>query len=135
MLGGNRGQLGRFDGQLKLLGQVGLYRQSAFAHVSGTVLKLQAMGSELEELRERVGGVELLSGGWGGGASGWGREKRVGGVPLRVHIENIQLGVERLEVGRREGKRVENEALRRGLDPGRGYQLDGNGEERLVDGV
>ena len=104
-VGGNRGKLGKFNSQLRLLGQVNTYRQSAIAHVSGTMIKLQGMGAELEELRERVGGVELL-----GGSRG---------IPLSVHIENIELGVERLEKGRNRAKGVENEELRKTLERGK----------------
>ncbi|KAG8533829.1 uncharacterized protein KY384_001570 [Bacidia gigantensis] len=101
MLGGNRRKLGKFDSQLKLLDQVNTYRQNAIAHVSGTLVKLQGMGTELEELRERVGGVELLDG--------------QGVVPLRMHIENIEMGVERLEKGRKSAKELENEELSESL--------------------
>ena len=104
MLGANRSKLGKFDSQLRLLGQVDLYRQSAIAHVGGTLLKLQGMGTELEELRERVGGVELIGG--------------RGPVTLRMHIENIEMGVDRLERGRRGAKELENEELRKHLDRG-----------------
>lgn len=104
-VGGNRARLGKFNSQLRLLGQVNTYRQSAIAHVSGTMIKLQGMGAELEELRERVGGVELLGGNTG--------------VPLSVHIENIELGVERLENGRNRAKGVENEKLRKTLERGK----------------
>ncbi len=105
MIGGNREKLGKFDSQLRLLGHVTTYRQSAIAYVSGTMVKLQGMGAELEELRERVGGVELLGGDRG--------------VPLSVHIENIELGVERLEQGRNRAKEIENEALRKSLKSGK----------------
>lgn len=105
MVGGNRDKLGKFDSQLRLLGHVTTYRQSAIAYVSGTMVKLQGMGAELEELRERVGGVELL-----GGSRG---------VPLSVHIENIELGVERLEEGRNRAKEIENEAMRKTLSSGK----------------
>ncbi|MCJ1466627.1 hypothetical protein MMC07_005247 [Pseudocyphellaria aurata] len=104
-MGGNRNDLGKFNSQLRLLGQVNTYRQSAIAHVSETMIKLQGMGAELEELRERVGGVELL-----------GRSK---GVPLSVHIENIELGVERLEECRNRAKGIENEELRKKLERGK----------------
>lgn len=104
-VGGNRNKLGKFDSQLRLLSQVNTYRQSAIAHVSGTMIKLQGMGAELEELRERVGGVELL-----GGSRGF---------PLSVHIENIELGVERLEKGRNRAKGVENEKLMKMLERGK----------------
>ena len=102
MLGGNRSKLGKFDSQLRLLGQVNSYRQNAIAHVSGTLVRLQGMGAELEELRERVGGVELLGG--------------KGGVPLSVHIENIEMGVERLERERKGAKELENEELKKSLE-------------------
>ncbi len=102
ILGGNRHKVGKLDSQLNLLRQVNTYRQTAFAHVSGTMLKLQAMSAELEELRERVGGVELLGGKMG--------------VPLRVHIENIEMGVERLEEGRARAKEVEGEVMRRAVE-------------------
>ena len=112
MLGGNRSKLGKYDSQLRLLGQVNTYRQNAFAHVSGTLVKLQGMSAELEELRERVGSVELLGG--------------MGTVPLRLHIENIEMSVERLERGRKGAKELENEELARTL--GRGM-----GEGRVID--
>ncbi|KAL8952243.1 MAG: hypothetical protein Q9222_001829 [Ikaeria aurantiellina] len=104
MLGGNRKQLGKFDSQIKLLSQVNMYRQTAIAHVAGTMLKLQAMGAELEELRERVGSVDLID------------EKR--GVPLTVHIESIELGVERLEQRRNWARGVENEQMQKALAKG-----------------
>ncbi|MCJ1339310.1 hypothetical protein MMC09_004599 [Bachmanniomyces sp. S44760] len=113
MLGGNRSKLGKYDNQLQLLQQVNQYRQSAFAHVSGTILKLQAIGAELEELRERVGSAELL------------RDRAQ--IPLSVHIENIQLGVERLEAGRSHAKQVENEHLRKSLDRGSKSEMKGRG--------
>ena len=113
MLGGNRNKLGKFESQLRLLNQVNTYRQNAIAHVSGTIVKLQSMGAELEELRERVGGVELLGG--------------KGAVPLSVHIENIEMGVERLERGRKGAKELENEELRKSLEQGKRT-------ERMIEG-
>lgn len=113
MLGGNRSKLGKFDSQLRLLGQVNTYRQNAIAHVSGTLVRLQGMGAELEELRERVGGVELLGG--------------KGSVPLSLHIQNIEMGVERLERGRKGAKELENEELRKSLEKGKG-------SERMIEG-
>lgn len=112
-IGGNRTKLGKFNSQLSLLVQVNTYRKSAIAHVSGTIVKLQGMGTELEELRERVGSVDLLGG--------------TNGLPLSVHIENIELGVERLETGRNRAKGIENEELRKTL--GRG-----NSETKVIDG-
>lgn len=109
MAGGNRQKIGKFDSQLRLLGHVATYRKSAIAYVSGTMIKLQGMSAELEELRDRVGGVELLGG------------RR--GIPLSVHIENIELGVERLEQGRNRAKEIESDVLRKSQS-GRG-QIEG----------
>lgn len=113
MLGGNRSKLGKFDSQLRLLGQVNIYRQNAIAHVSGTLVRLQGMGAELEELRERVGGVELLGG--------------KGRVPLSLHIENIEMGVERLERGRKGAKELESEELKKSLEKAKR-------NERMIEG-
>lgn len=103
-IGGNRAKLGKVDNQLKLLRQVSLYRKTAFNHVSSTVLKLQAMSAELEELRTRVGDAEVL------------RDAGIKHVPLSVHIENIQLGVERLEIGRERARALEQQYQRKILD-------------------
>jgi hypothetical protein len=101
-LGGNRAKLGRVDRQLNLLGQVGQYRKIAFAHVAATILKLQAMGAELEGLRERVSSAEVL------------RDHME--IPLAVHVANIKLGVERLEAGRESARSAEKGHVRNILD-------------------
>lgn len=101
ILGGNKSELRKYSSQLSLLQAVSRYRETAWAHVSTTVLKLQAMSAELEELRERVGTVGLLEG----------RKD----VPLRIHLEAIQLGVERLEGGRTAMRTAEKEYLDRAL--------------------
>jgi hypothetical protein len=105
MVGGNRGKLSKMTRQLDLLKQVGIYRKTAYAHVSGTIIRLQAMGVGLEDLRERVGSPELL------------RDRL--DVPLSVHIENIQKGVERLEESRQNARKLEDEHIRRTLERGR----------------
>jgi hypothetical protein len=104
LLGGNRAALGKYNKQLGLLRQVGEYRKIAWAHVSGTILKLQAMGAELEELRERVGSAELL--------------RHRADIPLAVHLESIRLGVERLEQGREAARELEKHHLDRVLERG-----------------
>jgi hypothetical protein len=113
MVGGNRGKLKNMDRQINLLQAVGMYRKNAMAHVSGTILRLQAIAAGLEDLRERVGSPELL-------------RDRVD-IPLSVHIENIELGVERLEEGRKAARKVEDEQIRKTLERG---QLEGS----LIDG-
>ena len=110
-LGGNRGSVARLDDQLRLLREVAVYRKTAWAHVSATILKLQSIAAGLEDLRERVGLPEILG----------------DDVPLRQHIETIQLGVERLERQREESRRVETDAHRRILD------RKVPGEDRMID--
>lgn len=105
LLGGNSKKLGKLDSQLKLLKQVNTYRQSALAHVSGTLIKLQAMSHDLEDLRERVGAVEM--------------------VPLSVHIENIELGIERLEQGRSKARELEDDVMRSTMDRGNSRSIGG----------
>ena len=105
-LGGNAKALGKLESKLSLLGQVNQYRQSAFAHVSGTVVKLQEMAAGLEDLRERVGGVELVGGKMG--------------VPLSVHIDQIELGVQRLEDARMRTRGIEGNTIRKVLDREKG---------------
>ncbi|KIY01896.1 uncharacterized protein Z520_02034 [Fonsecaea multimorphosa CBS 102226] len=102
LLGGNRAKLGKYNNQLTLLRQVGQYRKVAWAHVSATILKLQAMGAELEELRTRVSSAEVLRG-----------HKE---IPLAVHVENIRLGVQRLEEGREKARRLEQGHVRRVIE-------------------
>ena len=101
-LGGNRSKVDKFDSQISLLRHVNQYRRAAFDHVSATILKLQAMGSELEELRERVAGPSAFE------------DKAK--VPLSVHIENIEMGVERLEAGRENLRKTEEAQYRKVLD-------------------
>jgi hypothetical protein len=113
MVGGNRGKLNKMNRQLDLIKQVGIYRKNAYAHISGTIIRLQAMGAGLEDLRERVGSPELL------------RDRL--DIPLSVHIENIQKGVERLEESRQNSRKLEDEHIRRTLERGRleGTMIDG----------
>lgn len=111
-LGGNRGTMAKLDEQLKLLKEVSTYRKHAWAHVSATILKLQSIAAGLEDLRERVGMPDLLG----------------DDVPLRQHIETIQLGVERLERQREESRKVETDAYRKVLDrklPGEEMMIEG----------
>ncbi|KAM3086487.1 hypothetical protein ACMFMG_000620 [Clarireedia jacksonii] len=101
-LGGHRGKINKLNGQLDLLKQIELRRKIAFAHVSGTLLKLQEMGAGLEDLRERVGTPELL------------RDKS--DTPLSVHIENIQRGIDRLEERRLISRKSESAVIQRTRD-------------------
>lgn len=103
-IGLNSAKLGKHDHQLKLLGMVAGYRRAALNHVMNTLVHLQSMGAELEELRDRVASPAVL------------QEAGVKHIPLSVHIENIQLGVERLEAGRELAKEVQQKQTRKILD-------------------
>ena len=100
-LGGNRSSWGKVQRQIKLLNDVGQYRRVAWAHVNTTILKLQAIRDQLEELRERVAGPEVL------GA----RE-----VPLEVHIDSINLGIERLEAQRESSRAAQMKGYREAIE-------------------
>lgn len=94
-LGGSRGSVAKLDKQLSLLNNVSQYRRMAWAHVNGAVIKLMAIRDNLEDLRERVAMPETLG----------------DVVPLEVHIENINLGIERLEQQRESGRKVMQEQI------------------------
>ena len=115
-IGGNRAKKQKVDNQIKLLAQVARYRKSAFNHIANTIIKLQSMGAELEELRSRVGSAATLE---AAGAKN---------VPLQVHITNIQLGVERLEIGRERARELEQKQTRRIMD-----RTDDNSDIRFID--
>ncbi|KAK1093059.1 hypothetical protein LTR48_003075 [Friedmanniomyces endolithicus] len=111
-LGGNRNTVAKLAQQSELLKEVGAYRRLAWAHVTTTIVRLQAIRDTLEDLRERVALPEVVG------------EK----VPLEVHIESIRLGIERLEQQREAGRRVEAEAYARVM--GRA----GGGERKEIGG-
>ncbi|KAK5132159.1 hypothetical protein LTR08_000316 [Meristemomyces frigidus] len=96
-LGGSRSSREKIEKQISLLQQVGLYRRRAWAHVSITMVKLQAIRDNLEDLRERVAAPETVG------------DK----VPLEVHINNINLGIERLEAQRDASRKVEADSYAR----------------------
>lgn len=100
----NKAKQRKLDTQMNLLRHVSEYRKLAIKHVANTIVKLQEMGTELEELRTRVGSAAVL------------KEAGMTHVPLSVHIENIQLGVERLEIGRQKVRELEQKHTRRILD-------------------
>ena len=100
-LGGNRSSVRKLEAQIDLLKNVGQYRRIAWAHVTSTIVKLQAIRDNLEDLRERVAMPETV-----------GTEK----VPLEVHIGAINLGIQRLEEQRDVSRRVEADAYNRVLE-------------------
>ncbi|KAI4631799.1 uncharacterized protein J4E87_002505 [Alternaria ethzedia] len=98
-LGGNRGDVKANTKSLNLLANIGAYRKRAVNHVSGTLLKLQEIQAELENLREGVAAPEML---------GYRSD-----LPLEYHIDAIGKGVDRLQVSRGEHMRVEGDTYKR----------------------
>jgi hypothetical protein len=94
-LGGHRNSVAKMEKQLSLLNDVGSYRRMAWAHVTGAVIKLMAIRDNLEDLRERVAMPETVG----------------ENLPLEVHIQNINLGIERLEQQRDSSRKLEQERL------------------------
>lgn len=118
MLGGNKKQVDKMNNSLKLLGAVGQYRKQAYAHVSATMLKLEAIAAELEELRERVAKPGLMDDTFG---LGYGEEVE---ISLLQHIETIQAGVKRLDEQRGVHRAIEQDGYRKILDSGGSYVDD-----------
>lgn len=98
-LGGNRRDLGQKTAQIELLSNVKQYQRIAWAQVNTAVIKLLAIRADLEGLRERVAMPEIIG------------DK----VPLEVHIDAINLGIERLEQQRESSRKLESESYNRVL--------------------
>jgi len=96
-LGGNRDELRDYEGRLSLLRDLGNYRKQAQDHVLAALQTLTMMSEDMEDLRERVAAPELVD----------------GRIPLHVHLESIQKGLERLQEGRVRAKEREDEVMRR----------------------
>lgn len=111
-LGGNRSSVNKLQQQLDLLRSVVTYRKVAWAHVAVTLEKLQGIQHSLEDLRERVALPETV------GTK----------IPLEVHIENINLGIERLEAQRDQSRRVGQEKYDRIM--GRAEK----GDQKVIEG-
>ncbi|KAL2154259.1 hypothetical protein VTH82DRAFT_2935 [Thermothelomyces myriococcoides] len=110
LVGANRRQLNNLDSQLTLLRQVDAQRSDAVRQVSELVLELERIQAGLGDLRERVGLV---------------RESEE--IPLSVHIDSINRGVERLEAARARIQAVEEDRMKEVL--ARGGKVD----EKLID--
>lgn len=99
-LGGNRKTLRGFNDHLNMLKNLALYRKKALVHVVSALQSLQAMSSDMEDIRERVAAPELTG----------------SKIPVEVHMKSIKNGLERLKEGRVRAKKLEEEAVRRVLD-------------------
>jgi len=116
-LGGNRASVHKIDQKLQLLSDVSFYRRAAWGHVTSTLLKLQEIQHSLEDLRERVVMPETV-----------GTDK----VPLEVHLESINLGIERLEQQRDASRKIEQDNYARIMAKGEASDrrvIEGSKEE------
>ncbi|KAH7156395.1 hypothetical protein EDB81DRAFT_389122 [Dactylonectria macrodidyma] len=116
LVGANTARLNSLAQQLALLRQVDVQRSSAVAQVSALILELEAIQAGLGDLRDRVAQPALL------------QDTTGPAIPLTVHIETIDRGVERLEDARRRIRAAENDRVREALASG-GLR-DG---ERMID--
>ncbi|KAL2161392.1 hypothetical protein VTH06DRAFT_7953 [Thermothelomyces fergusii] len=110
LVGANRRRLGSLDAQLALLRQVDAQRSDAVRQVSELVDELERIQAGLGDLRERVGLVADRD-----------------ALPLSVHIDSINRGVERLEAARARIQAVEEARMREVLARG------GRPDEKLID--
>lgn len=120
LVGANSARLHNLAQQLALLRQVDAQRSSAVEQVSALVLELEAIQAGLGDLRDRVSEPELVGAASRGGAH----------IPLSVHIETIDRGVERLQGARARIRAAEDERVRDVVARG-GMRSD---EDRLIDG-
>ena len=112
LVGVNRQRLHNLNGQLSLLREVDVQRTDAVQQVSELIVELEKIEAGLGDLRDRVSEPEIARG-------------RIN-VPLSVHIETINRGVERLDLARSRIRAIENDRIREVLSRG-------SGEERLID--
>ncbi|KAK7402789.1 hypothetical protein QQX98_011445 [Neonectria punicea] len=103
LVGANSARLNSLAQQLALLRQVDTQRSSAVAQVNALILELEAIQAGLGDLRDRVAEPALL------------QNSNSLAVPLTVHIETIDRGVERLEDARRRIRAAENDRVRDAL--------------------
>lgn len=104
MLGGNKKLLNNFRSHRVLLHEIRTYRKRALAHVSSTLVQLQQLSADLDDLRQRVATPALAG--------------EQSGIPLEVHIGSMQKGTERLMDGRKRAREREDEYLRKILSNG-----------------
>ncbi|KAI1765460.1 hypothetical protein GGR53DRAFT_489822 [Hypoxylon sp. FL1150] len=114
LLGANNRRLHNLKSQLRLLAQVETQRTSAAARLTDLLHDLYDIQTKLEDLRDRVRVPGIAA-------------DSPATIPLGVHIETINAGVERLEAARSRIRAEENERLQQALQRSRE-------DDRLIDG-
>ncbi|KAG1865070.1 hypothetical protein C8R48DRAFT_601197 [Suillus tomentosus] len=98
-LGGNRRTLRGYEQHANLLMDVNDYRKQAQVHIMAVLQILYSMSEDMEDLRERAAAPELV-------------DER---IPIQVHIQSIQSGLQRLQEGRVRAKEKEEDVMRKAL--------------------
>ncbi|EGX95438.1 hypothetical protein CCM_00092 [Cordyceps militaris CM01] len=109
LVGGNARRLSHLTRQLALLRRVDAQRSSAVAQVSALVLELESIQASLGDLRDRVAEPGILRDA---------DSPAIAALPLTVHIETIDRGVERLEAARQRIRVAEDDRVREALARG-----------------
>ncbi|KAG6202718.1 hypothetical protein E4U35_005028 [Claviceps purpurea] len=99
LVGANSGPLQSLSQQLTLLQQVDAQRSTAVKQVSALILELESIQAGLGDLRDRVAEPQFS-----GASSAY--------IPLSVHIETIDRGVDRLQAARRRIRAAEDGRVR-----------------------
>ncbi|KAI8202540.1 hypothetical protein K4K52_006412 [Colletotrichum sp. SAR 10_76] len=116
LVGANNKRLHNLNSQLSLLRQVDRQRLTAVAQISALIVDLEKIQAGLGDLRDRVAAPELV-------------RDSPAAIPLTVHIETIDRGVERLEEARQRIRAAENDRIREALARG-GTKED----DKLIEG-
>ncbi|KAK4128120.1 hypothetical protein N657DRAFT_638528 [Parathielavia appendiculata] len=109
LVGGHRSKVANLNSQLTLLKQVDAQRSDAVRQVTDLIGDLEKIQAGLDDLRERVATPALARG-------------RVE-VPMSVHIDTINRGVERLEEARSRIRAIENDRIQEVLARGKGQKM------------
>ncbi|OAQ68387.1 hypothetical protein VFPPC_04620 [Pochonia chlamydosporia 170] len=117
LVGANSRRLQNLSQQLSLLKQVDSQRSTAVDQVSALILELEAIQANLGDLRDRVAEPRLVN------------DAGTVHIPLSVHIETIDRGVERLQAARRRIRSAEDDRVRDVMARG-GLRSD---EDRLIE--
>lgn len=112
LLGGNRLKLANFKNHKALLDGIKNYQKEATARIGTSLLMLNTIQGNLDDLRERVVAPGLAEEEIAAGLEdGSGR----GEFLLEVHVKSIRKGVERLKRGMERAKGIEEEYTRKVL--------------------
>ncbi|EGY17252.1 hypothetical protein VD0002_g10035 [Verticillium dahliae] len=114
LVGANNRRISDLNGQLRLLRAVDTQRSQAVSQVSALVVELEKIEAGLGDLRDRVAEPGLARSAIGPGPGLGDR----GAIPLSVHIETIDRGVDRLEQARRRIRDAEDDKVREALARG-----------------